>query len=211
MVNKIFFKIYKYIFFIIILSFFSLNSVTSYSNEMLKELNSLDEMYKSGSLSEDEFKKTKKIIIDKYLDNNNNNNKIQTVVDKEKSSPKSNKLFNKLLKKYQKLTIGSSNFALKHRNINAYYDDNSAKWDDNYLGIYLKDKKLICILKHPYTLNGHNLRIDIFYNLECSDGFNIKRGNAIKMAAKKGKVYFKYRDKNKKEIFVLEISNFSTS
>lgn len=208
MVNKIFFKIYKYIFFITILSFFSLNSVTSHSNEMLKELNSLDRMYKSGSLSEDEFKKTKKIIIDKYLDNNN---KIPTLVDKEKPKLKSNKLFNKLLNKYQKLTIGSSNFKLNYRNINSYYDDGSAKWDDNHVGIYLKDKKLICILKHPYNLNGHNLRIDSFYNLECSDGFNIKRGSAIKMTAKKGKVYFKFRDKSKKEIFVLEISNFSTS
>lgn len=184
----------KLIYFFLIFFFYISNIQAT---EFIESLKSLDKLYKSGSLSKEEFEKAKKIILNKY-NQSDNFSSTQT----ENSKLTSN--FNELIEIYNSLTYGPSDVTFKYKTYDGKFEK-SAKWDDNFLGIFLKEENFVCILKHPYSLTNINIVNQSYENLNCSDGFKVKRGPARLTTGQGGKLYVISRNENQNIKFYLKV------
>ena len=142
-----------------------------YSSELVKDLKDLSSLYNKGLISEDEFKKAKKIIIDKQ-----SKPKVNSKIKKTKKDfikpVLDKKNFEKFMKIHNDISKGKSYFKINWGNINGKYDD--FRWDDQKISFYLKNMKLVCYGDNPY------LMYDIVMpsqrtSLSCSNGKIIKK------------------------------------
>lgn len=176
-------------------------SFLAQANEMINELKNLNELHKSGALTNEEFTKTKEIILKKYSKKNITSKKSSNPDGKKNSSES----FNNLLNIYNKLELGPSDANIVYKGIKGKFEK-SVRWDTQFIAFYIEEHKFICVLKNPFSLHSANPRNQTYYDLKCSDGLKSKRGPAVLLNSRGGIAFIKVKEKNK-TILELKIYN----